>query len=174
MGAPTLDAAWLTRFVGQVLDEDLEPTGDVTSVAVLPEERIVTAHLVARGPFVLAGIDVARLLYHCLDPRVCFEALEADGSELAPGGRAARLHGPARSILAGERAALNLLMRMSGIATATRAAVQEIEGTGAVILDTRKTAPGLRRLDKYSVAVGGGTNHRAGLHATRCAVTHSG
>jgi nicotinate-nucleotide pyrophosphorylase (carboxylating) len=161
---PTLDAVWLAHFIEQILEEDLGQAGDVTSVAVVPEERTATAHLVARGNLVLAGIDVAGQLYHRLEPKLGFEALAVDGSECVANSCIARVHGSARSILAGERAALNLLMRMSGIATATRAAVREIEGTGAVLLDTRKTAPGLRRLDKYAVAAGGGTNHRAGLH----------
>jgi nicotinate-nucleotide pyrophosphorylase (carboxylating) len=112
---------------------------------------------------VVAGLDVAEQVFLALDPAATFTARARDGETVPAGNIVAMVDGSAQALLAGERTALNFLQRMSGIASATRAAVEEIAGTGVAILDTRKTAPGLRVLDKYAVAAGGGTNHRLGL-----------
>jgi nicotinate-nucleotide pyrophosphorylase (carboxylating) len=159
-----LDPRYVRSIVASALDEDLGAEGDVTTDAVIPAGRRARAWLVAREELVLAGIDVAREVFRSLDPELSFEAHARDGERVAAGTRVATLEGSARTILRGERTALNFLMRMCGIANASRAAVDEIAGTGAQILDTRKTAPGLRRLDKYAVAAGGARNHRMGLH----------
>jgi nicotinate-nucleotide pyrophosphorylase (carboxylating) len=163
-GPPALDAVAIARAVRAALEEDLGREGDVTSAAAVPADRRAAGRIVARAGLVLAGVDVARAVFHALDPAIDYRAPHADGERLATGDPAAFVAGRARAILAGERTALNFLMRMSGIATATAAAVEEIAGTGARILDTRKTAPGLRALDKYAVACGGGENHRRGLY----------
>jgi nicotinate-nucleotide pyrophosphorylase (carboxylating) len=162
-GSAGPDAAAVRRAVRAALDEDLGERGDVTSRAALPAESRAAGRIVARSTLVLAGLGVAREVFRALDPAIVFVEQRSDGESLGRGDRAAEISGSARAILAGERTALNFLMRMSGIATATAAAVDEIEGTGARILDTRKTAPGLRALDKYSVTCGGGVNHRMGL-----------
>lgn len=159
-----LDPETVRRAVRAALDEDLGATGDLTSAIAVPADRRSAGSIVARSALVLAGIDVAREVFRALDPEVEFLARRADGERLAPGELAASLGGPTRALLAGERTALNFLMRMCGIASATADAVHEVAGTSARILDTRKTAPGLRRLDKYAVACGGGLNHRMGLH----------
>jgi nicotinate-nucleotide pyrophosphorylase (carboxylating) len=161
---PPLDHEAMRRAVGAALAEDLGANGDVTSLAIVPPGSRARATLVAREPMIVAGLAAAREVFQQLDPLVVFTPAAADGDRVAAGTVVAEAEGPARALLAGERTALNFLQRMSGIATATRAAVDEIAGTGAVILDTRKTAPGLRALDKYAVAAGGGTNHRHGLY----------
>jgi nicotinate-nucleotide pyrophosphorylase (carboxylating) len=120
--------------------------------------------MVARGAGVVAGVEVARTVFETVDPEVDFEAKIADGVVVERGDVIARVSGPARSILTAERTALNLISRMSGVATATRALVEAVVGTAARITDTRKTMPGLRALDKHAVVVGGGVNHRMGLH----------
>lgn len=161
---PRLDPYHLTRVVRAALDEDLGGGGDVTSDAVIDETRRSAGHLVARADLVLAGIPVAREVFRLVEPSLQFDERRHDGERARRGERVATIAGKTRAILAGERTALNFLMRMSGIATAAAAAVEEIEGTRARILDTRKTAPGLRLLDKYAVACGGATNHRIGLY----------
>ena len=159
-----LDPFAVRRAVAAALAEDLGERGDVTSDTIVPAERRARARLVARGETVVAGLPVAREVFAALDDAVEFQALVAEGERARPGQPIATVTGRARALLAGERTALNFLMRMCGIATAAREAVDEISGTGAVILDTRKTAPGLRLLDKYAVAAGGARNHRLGLH----------
>lgn len=154
----------LRRVVTAALDEDLGRRGDITTDAVIDEQARAVGHFVARHELVLAGLPVAREVYRILDPSLEFIALSEEGQLVADHARVARVSGAARPILRGERTALNFLMRMCGIATAARAAVAEVAGTGAEILDTRKTAPGLRALDKYAVAAGGAVNHRMGLH----------
>jgi nicotinate-nucleotide pyrophosphorylase (carboxylating) len=161
---PALDPDAVRRIVRAALEEDLGGRGDLTSEAVVGAGCRGLGRIVARETLVLAGMPVAREVFHALDPSLRFDARRSDGERTDPGDVLAEVSGGARAILAGERTALNFLGRMCGIATATRAAVDEIQGTGAVILDTRKTAPGLRLLDKYAVAAGGGTNHRMGLH----------
>jgi nicotinate-nucleotide pyrophosphorylase (carboxylating) len=137
--------------------------GDVTTEALVPAFRMARATLIARERMVVAGLDVAAEVFRQLSPSVCFTPLARDGQQVSSGTVVATAEGSARALLGGERTALNFLQRMSGIATATRAAVLEVAGTNVEILDTRKTAPGLRVLDKYAVAAGGGTNHRHGL-----------
>jgi nicotinate-nucleotide pyrophosphorylase (carboxylating) len=120
--------------------------------------------LIAKAPGVIAGLLVAELVFSLVDERVCFAPRVSDGVQVDACDLIAEISGPARSILSGERVALNFLQRMSGIATLTRRFVDAVEGTGATILDTRKTAPGLRILDKWAVRLGGGQNHRFGLY----------
>lgn len=168
-------AAAVERVVAAALAEDLGTRGDLTTDAVIPETARASARIVARAPLVVAGLDVVRRVYAALDDAVDVAVEIGDGSGAARGAVVARIDGPARPILRGERTALNVAMRMSGIATATRAAVEEIAGTGAVVLDTRKTAPGLRVLDKLAVVAGGGRNHRMGLYdAVMIKDTHLG
>ena len=150
--------------IDRSLAEDLGSVGDVTSDAVIPEDIHAEANVVARSPGVVAGLEVAGAVFTRVDPSVRFVAAIDEGSVVSPGQTIASVAGPARSLLAAERTALNLLGRMSGVATATRAFVEAAEGTRARITDTRKTMPGLRALDKYAVTVGGGVNHRMGLH----------
>jgi len=152
------------RIVRAALDEDLGTRGDLTSDSVVGADTRAEAQLIARQDLVLAGLPLAREVFRSLDPDLEFETEASDGDRISADLRVARVRGLARPILGGERTALNFLMRMSGIATAARAAVDEIAGTGAQILDTRKTAPGLRDLDKYAVAAGGAVNHRHGLY----------
>jgi len=163
------------RIVATALEEDLGAEGDLTTAAVVAEDRTAVGHFVARAELVIAGLSVAREVFRQLDPSLIFLELSGEGERAEPGQRLATITGPARAILEGERTALNFMMRMSGIATTTRRAVDEVAGTGARILDTRKTAPGLRVLDKLSVAIGGGENHRMGLYdAVMIKDTHLG
>jgi nicotinate-nucleotide pyrophosphorylase (carboxylating) len=157
------DTEAVRRIVAAALEEDLGAEGDLTTAAVVPEDRTAAGHVVARTELVIAGLSVAREVFRQLDPSLIFLELSGEGERAEPGQRLATVTGRARAILEGERTALNFMMRMSGIATTTRRAVDEVAGTGARILDTRKTAPGLRVLDKLSVAIGGGENHRMGL-----------
>lgn len=137
---------------------------DVTSLALVDADIKVDAAVVAREPCRVAGGSVARAVFLALDPGLSVEILVADGGDAAAGAELLRVSGSARSILSAERTALNFQQRMTGIATLTRRFVEVVEGTGCKILDTRKTAPGLRVLDKYAVLCGGGANHRLGLH----------
>lgn len=159
----SLPALLLEEIVRRALVEDLG-TGDVTSEAVIPADLAAEALIVAREPGVLAGLPVALEVFRQIDPTLALQPAGQDGQALSRGTPVLRLQGKARSILAGERVALNFLQRMSGIATATARLVKLVEGTGAHIVDTRKTAPGLRLLDKYAVRQGGGANHRFGLY----------
>lgn len=138
-------------------------SGDITSTATIPSDVVSLGRIWAKATGVVAGLPIAKLVYQLLDPQVDLQVIQEDGSLVEPGAILAEVRGPARSILAGERAALNFIGRLSGIASLTRKFVQAVEGTKAVILDTRKTAPGFRRLDKYAVQAGGGGNHRHGL-----------
>lgn len=159
----TLDPEIVRRSVAAALAEDLGDAGDITTDALFDESARASAQFVARAELVLAGLPVARTVFAALDESLEFEELARDGQLLVAGTRIAAVRGSARAILRGERTALNFLMRMSGIASAASCAVQEVAGTGATILDTRKTAPGMRHLDKYSVLAGGAENHRVGL-----------
>jgi nicotinate-nucleotide pyrophosphorylase (carboxylating) len=150
--------------VERALREDLGDRGDITSEAVVPAETYAVANLVARAGGVVAGMVVAQAVFATVDPNVDFEPAVADGMQVTRGTVLARVSGRARAILTAERTALNLLGRMSGVATATAELVNAVAGTGARITDTRKTMPGLRFLDKYAVTVGGGVNHRMGLY----------
>jgi nicotinate-nucleotide pyrophosphorylase (carboxylating) len=153
----------MRRIVAAALAEDLGQRGDLTTAAIIPVDRDAVGHVVARDELVVAGLTVAREVFRQLDPAVVFLELSREGDWARPGEKLATVTGRARPILEGERTALNFLMRMCGIATVTHRSVDEIAGTGAHILDTRKTAPGLRILDKMAVFIGGGRNHRMGL-----------
>lgn len=151
-------------IVERALAEDLMGVGDITSNSVIHAGQVSDAHVVARSRGVVAGIAVAEAVFSYVDEHVLFTRAVEDGARVEPGDFVARVEGPTRSILLAERTALNLMGRMSGVATATRRLVDAVDGTGARIVDTRKTMPGLRVLDKYSVTVGGGFNHRMGLY----------
>jgi nicotinate-nucleotide pyrophosphorylase (carboxylating) len=149
--------------VRAALAEDLGRAGDITSAACIDAGASLSASFAARKAGVLAGLACARLAILALDPAATFDAIAQDGAPLAAGGAIARVRANARALLSAERVALNLLGRLSGVATLTRAYVDAVEGTGAVITDTRKTTPGLRALEKHAVRCGGGVNHRFGL-----------
>lgn len=146
------------------LAEDLGDAGDITSSATVPAAAAATATLLARRGGCIAGIDIALRAFFLVDPIVVTVPLISNGTVVEAGAAVATIAGPARSILAAERVALNLLGRLSGIATATADLVSRVEGTGAKITDTRKTTPGLRVLEKMAVRAGGGVNHRFGLY----------
>jgi len=158
-----MDNEQIKAIVQRALAEDLGP-GDVTSQWVLPPETQVRGRFLAKAQGVLAGLEVVRQVFQQVDERITFQARMQDGDALSEGGIVATVEGPAAGILTAERTALNFLQRMSGIATLTRCYVEAVAGTRAVILDTRKTAPGLRLLDKWAVRLGGGQNHRLGLY----------
>ncbi|MEO8277197.1 MAG: carboxylating nicotinate-nucleotide diphosphorylase [Thermoanaerobaculia bacterium] len=145
------------------LAEDLGRAGDITTDATVAIDAVAAAAIVARRAGAIAGLPMAEAVFRMLDARVEWQALASDGDVVAAGSPLARLHGPARAILTAERTALNLLGHLSGVATATRALVDAVAGTGARIVCTRKTTPGLRALEKYAVRCGGGSNHRFGL-----------
>lgn len=150
-------------FVQRVLAEDLGSGGDVTSSATIAADARFTAKLVAREPIVLAGIDLAAAFFTKMDEEVIAEQLADDGRCVETGAVVMKLRGNARAMLAAERSALNTLQHLSGIATLTRRFVDAIAGTGATLLDTRKTIPGLRSLEKYAARMGGAQNHRMRL-----------
>jgi nicotinate-nucleotide pyrophosphorylase (carboxylating) len=150
-------------FVRDVLAEDLGTGGDVTSNATIDAKARFTAEMKTRQAIVVAGLDVAAAFFRTLDPDVEIEQLLKDGERATHGTVLMRLAGNARAMLAAERSALNTLQHLSGIATLTRKYVDAIEGTGAVLIDTRKTIPGLRLLDKYAARMGGAQNHRMRL-----------
>jgi nicotinate-nucleotide pyrophosphorylase (carboxylating) len=153
------------NLINLALDEDLLPAmDDVTSRLTIPESATGSARFVARSSGVLAGGPVLRLLCERFGLKVGPEPMLRDGDRLEPGSAIARVEGPMRKLLAMERTALNFLQRLSGVATMTARFVAEVAGTRALILDTRKTTPGWRALEKYAVRCGGGTNHRIGLH----------
>jgi nicotinate-nucleotide pyrophosphorylase (carboxylating) len=153
----------LDRIIENALAEDIH-TGDITTLAVMRERREARARLIAKEPMVLAGIEAAARVFHLLDPRIIFTPLFSDGNALDTGDKIAEITGDAAALLQGERVALNILQRMSGVATLTARYVAAVKGTKARLVDTRKTTPGLRILDKYAVRVGGGVNHRTGLY----------
>jgi nicotinate-nucleotide pyrophosphorylase (carboxylating) len=150
-------------IVRAALLEDLGRAGDITTDAVVPAEATVEAVIVARQPGVLAGLDAALLAFELIDPALLIERVCTNGDRISRGETVARVSGPARGVLGAERTALNLLSRMSGVATATRALADAIAGYKAKIVCTRKTTPGLRTLEKEAVRLGGGANHRFGL-----------
>jgi nicotinate-nucleotide pyrophosphorylase (carboxylating) len=153
----------LDKIIENALQEDIH-TGDITTMAVISERRTARAKLVAKESMVLAGITVTKRVFHYLDNEIVFIPHFDDGTVLQSGDIIAGIHGKASLLLQGERVALNLLQRMCGTATLTARYVLAVKGTKAKIVDTRKTTPGLRQLEKYSVRVGGGTNHRTGLY----------
>jgi nicotinate-nucleotide pyrophosphorylase (carboxylating) len=152
----------INKLIQEALVEDLGP-GDVTSEATIPAASVSTAVILAKQHLVLAGMDVAREVFHTLDPDIEFTPYAKDGDVIHGGTELAHVSGGTRSLLAGERVALNLLQHLSGIATLTAQYVEKIRGTKAQVLDTRKTLPGLRQIEKYAVRMGGGKNHRFGL-----------
>jgi nicotinate-nucleotide pyrophosphorylase (carboxylating) len=153
----------IDRIIRNALQEDIG-LGDVTTLATVNQGTLARAELVVKEDFVLSGIDVAKRVFSLLDGAVAFEKLKEDGQSVRCGEVLAWLKGEAAVLLQGERVSLNLLQRMSGIATLTARFVKEVERTHAVIVDTRKTTPGLRVLEKYSVRMGGGHNHRTSLY----------
>jgi nicotinate-nucleotide pyrophosphorylase (carboxylating) len=153
----------LSAFVRATLAEDLGDGGDITSAAVIPAEARFTGVMDSRDAIVVAGLPIAEAFFRALDPGVAIERLVADGQRVAAGTDLMRLEGMGRAMLTAERSALNTIQHLSGIATMTRAYVDKIAGTGAILLDTRKTIPGLRLLEKYATRMGGATNHRMGL-----------
>jgi nicotinate-nucleotide pyrophosphorylase (carboxylating) len=153
----------LDAFVAATLAEDLGGLGDITSQAVIPADASFDGVMDSRDAIVVAGLEIAEAFFRVLDPEVRIERLAEDGDSLGAGTDLLRLHGKARALLTAERSALNTVQHLSGIATMTRSYVDAIAGTGAILLDTRKTLPGLRVLEKYATRMGGATNHRMGL-----------
>jgi nicotinate-nucleotide pyrophosphorylase (carboxylating) len=158
-----LSADALRELLRGFLDEDIGG-GDRTTEATVGAGQIAEGEFLAKSELVLAGLNFAMETFRLLDPNVEHKFMYRDGDRVSPAQTVAWIRGRARALLGAERVALNLLQRLSGIATSTRAYVDAIAGTGAVILDTRKTTPGLRALEKYAVRAGGGTNHRLGLN----------
>jgi nicotinate-nucleotide pyrophosphorylase (carboxylating) len=152
----------IDAIVDVALREDM-PDGDVTSDNVIPTDSVSRAVLLAKQQGILVGLPVAQRVFEALDPDVSFDALRSDGEGIDPGDRLAVVAGNTIALLKGERTALNFMQRLSGIATLTRRYVEALEGTETRLLDTRKTTPGLRMLEKYAVKMGGGENHRLNL-----------
>ena len=160
----TLDRFHLDTFVATTLAEDLGPTGrDVTSEAVIPEDAIFSGVMDSRDAAVIAGLPIAEAFFRALDPDVEIEILVPEGETVAAGADIMRLKGKGRAMLTAERSALNTVQHLTGISTMTNAYVRAIIGTGCTLLDTRKTIPGLRVLEKYATRMGGAQNHRMGL-----------
>jgi nicotinate-nucleotide pyrophosphorylase (carboxylating) len=154
----------LDRFVAETLAEDLGPTGrDVTSESVIPADMRFAGVMDSRDAIIVAGLPIAQAFFKKLDPQMEIELLVEEGQPVPAGADLMRLRGNARAMLTAERSALNTVQHLSGIATMTRKYVDAIAGTGCILLDTRKTIPGLRLLEKYATRMGGATNHRMGL-----------
>ncbi len=158
----SMDLESVSQAVERALAEDVG-AGDVTTAVTVPEAARARALITQKAPGVVYGLELAEATFRALDPEVEVRRLAAEG-EWREGGPVLELEGAARALLTGERTALNFLQRLSGVATLTARCVRAVEGTGARILDTRKTTPGLRMLEKAAVAAGGGTNHRTGLY----------
>lgn len=152
----------IRQLLSLALQEDIG-RGDLTSAAILPPDQMMQAKLVAREPLCVSGIHIAGLAFAMVDEAIEFEPEAGDGQKVEAGQTLATISGPALALLSAERVALNILQRMSGVATLTNQYVQAVAGTKAHILDTRKTMPGMRELDKYAVLCGGGRNHRMRL-----------
>ncbi|MDD4171736.1 MAG: carboxylating nicotinate-nucleotide diphosphorylase, partial [Syntrophomonas sp.] len=157
-----MDYLGLNDLIKRALEEDIG-YGDITTQSLIPAEQKARGLFVAKTPGVVAGIKVSRTVFAYLDPATEFEIHKDDGDTIEPGDVIAVVRGKARTLLTGERTALNFLQRLSGIATKTRKMTDLIKYSPAQLLDTRKTTPGLRVLEKYAVSVGGGRNHRFGL-----------
>lgn len=157
-----LSSEAVRQAVATALAEDVGP-GDATTLSTVPDSATATARLVARQEITVAGLAFAEEAFRQLSPAVTFTRIVEDGQRASPGTAIARIAGPARALLTAERVALNFVQRLSGVATLTARFVNAVRGTGAKILDTRKTTPGWRRFEKYAVARGGGNNHRTGL-----------
>ena len=153
----------LDEIIRNALQEDIG-TGDFSTLSCVPKEAKGSAQLIVKENGVLAGIEVAKRIYEIYDPSLSFEVLKFDGDSVKKGDIAFRVAGSSQSILTTERLVLNCLQRMSGIATLTAKIKKEIEGSSSIILDTRKTTPGIRFLEKWAVKIGGGQNHRFGLY----------
>ena len=153
----------MQAFVAATLAEDLGEAGDITSAAVIPADARFRGVMDSRHAISVAGLPIAEAFFRALDPEVSIELLVGEGDRVGRGTDLMRVTGKARALLTAERSALNTIQHLSGIATMTRQYVDAIAGTGAILLDTRKTIPGLRVLEKYAVRMGGGTNHRMGL-----------
>lgn len=154
----------LVQFVAATLAEDLGPTGrDVTSESVIPADACFSGVMDSRDAITVAGLPIAAAFFRHLDPEIEIEHLIEDGQQVSSGADLMRIRGKARAMLTAERSALNIVQHLSGIATLTRQYVDAIDGTGCTLLDTRKTIPGLRILEKYATRMGGATNHRMGL-----------
>jgi nicotinate-nucleotide pyrophosphorylase (carboxylating) len=158
-----LDGFDTDAFIAATLAEDLWEAGDITSAAVIPAEARFAGVMDTREAIVVAGLGLAEGFFQALDPQAVITPLAADGDYVPAGTDLMRIEGSARAMLTAERSALNTVQHLSGIATLTRQYVDAIAGTGATLLDTRKTIPGLRRLEKYATRVGGAQNHRMGL-----------
>lgn len=158
-----IDGFDLDAFVAATLAEDLGDAGDITSTAVIPADARFMGVMDSRDAIVVAGLPIAEAFFRMLDPEIRIERLVQDGDSVSAGTDLMRLEGSARAMLTAERSALNTVQHLSGIATLTRSYVDKILGTGTVLLDTRKTIPGLRVLEKYATRMGGATNHRMGL-----------
>ena len=158
-----LDGFDTDAIVTATLAEDMGEGGDVTSAAVIPAGTRFAAVMDSRDAIIVCGLEIAAAFFRRMDPDAAIELLVADGAQVPPGTALMRITGGARALLTAERSALNTVQHLSGIATLTRAYVDRIAGTGATLLDTRKTIPGLRRLEKYATRTGGAKNHRMGL-----------
>lgn len=163
MTVPSLPTLMLEPLVRAALLEDLGRAGDITTDSVVPAQARAETVLAARQPGVVAGLDLAILAFHLVEPAIEIEVERPDGTALRPGDRIATIEGPARGVLTAERVALNFLGHLSGVASATASLVEAAKGHKARICCTRKTMPGLRAVQKYAVRVGGGVNHRLGL-----------
>ncbi|MFH1826484.1 MAG: carboxylating nicotinate-nucleotide diphosphorylase [bacterium] len=152
----------IIKLVKQALREDIG-SGDITTEAIVPKEQKAKAVIIAKEKGIITGLAVAKEVFRQVDRRIKFTAVVKDGAKVKKGKIIAKLSGPARGILTGERTALNFLQQLSGVATLTSQFVSKVKGTRAKVLDTRKTTPGLRALEKYAVKAGGGVNHRLGL-----------
>jgi nicotinate-nucleotide pyrophosphorylase (carboxylating) len=155
--------AQVKTIVQRALSEDIGD-GDVTTQCIVAPDAMLKGQFIAKETGVVAGLEVVRLTFSLVDAHVQFTPHVTDGEQVIAGSIIATINGPGYALLSGERVALNFLQRMSGIATLTRRFVEAVQGTSAIILDTRKTAPGLRLLDKWAVRLGGGQNHRSGLY----------
>lgn len=158
----------ISPVIRRALEEDIGD-GDLTTENILSREFVTSGTFTAKGRGIIAGIEVAKLTYEAIDENIRFVSLKNDGDPVSPGDVLARIRGSGWALMGGERVALNFIQRMSGIATLTGQFVTAVQDTSAIILDTRKTAPGLRTLDKWAVRLGGGQNHRLGLY-DRCLI----
>ena len=153
----------IDKIIALAIEEDID-TGDITTNALVPESSMAVAEMTAKADGVISGIEIARKVFDQIDKNILWTPFVKEGDHVKKGDRIVRIEGSFRALLTAERTALNILQRMSGIATAASLYVKELEGTGTNLLDTRKTAPGMRILDKMAVKAGGGTNHRMGLY----------
>jgi len=153
----------IDKIIALAIEEDID-TGDITTNALVPETSMAVAEMTAKADGVISGIEIARKVFEQIDKNILWTPFVKEGDHVKKGDRIVRIEGSFRALLTAERTALNILQRMSGIATAASLYVKELEGTGTNLLDTRKTAPGMRILDKIAVKAGGGTNHRMGLY----------